>query len=499
VPGGQSNAAAGQYTLAAGRRAKANHDGAFVWADSTDADFGSTAADEFSVRSTGGVRLFVDTAGSGLRIKADATSPNLIGGHSGNSVTSGVHGATIGGGGSPSDEGTPAPNRITDDCGTIGGGLGNQAGDDAGTTSDKDCATVGGGLWNTASHIAATVAGGDSNTASGDGAAVGGGVDNTASGDASAVNGGDTNTATATGAAVGGGTGNDATGSRATVGGGNNNTSGGLYATVGGGNGNSAGGSESTVAGGADNTASSAAATVGGGSSNTASGETAVVAGGDGNTAGGDYAAVAGGLSNSAAGDYGLAAGRRAKANHDGCFVWGDATNADVTSSAANQFVVRAAGGTTIYSATDLSTGVTLAPGGGSWASVSDRNKKIDFAPVDPRAVLRKVRRVPVTTWRYKTEPGVRHMGPMAQDLHAAFGLGHSDAVICTVDADGVALAAIQGLDQLGRDRDNEITRLRTELNTKAAEVETLRRRLERLESLVDALGQRGTARVETD
>ncbi len=37
-------------------------------------------------------------------------------------------------------------------------------------------------------------------------------------------------------------------------------------------------------------------------------------------------------------------------------------------------------------------------------------------------------------------------MGPMAQDFHAAFGLGVSDKMIDTVDPDGVALAAIQGL-----------------------------------------------------
>jgi len=42
----------------------------------------------------------------------------------------------------------------------------------------------------------------------------------------------------------------------------------------------------------------------------------------------------------------------------------------------------------------------------------------------------------------------VRHLGPVAQDFRAAFGLGRNDTTITTVDADGVALAAIQGLNQ---------------------------------------------------
>jgi hypothetical protein len=42
IPGGRDNLAAGDYSFAAGHRAKANDNGAFVWADSTDADFSST-------------------------------------------------------------------------------------------------------------------------------------------------------------------------------------------------------------------------------------------------------------------------------------------------------------------------------------------------------------------------------------------------------------------------------------------------------------------------
>ena len=48
--------------------------------------------------------------------------------------------------------------------------------------------------------------------------------------------------------------------------------------------------------------------------------------------------------------------------------------------------------------------------------------------------------------WSYRASPEVRHVGPTAQDFRAAFGLGNDDKSIATVDADGVALAAIQGL-----------------------------------------------------
>jgi hypothetical protein len=66
VPGGYANLAAAQYSFAAGRRAKASHLGAFVWADSTDLDFASTAANQFSVRANGGARF--ETAGAGMTL-----------------------------------------------------------------------------------------------------------------------------------------------------------------------------------------------------------------------------------------------------------------------------------------------------------------------------------------------------------------------------------------------------------------------------------------------
>jgi hypothetical protein len=88
----------------------------------------------------------------GLYTQQNSTSPNLIGGYSANWVTSGVKGATIGGGGD-----TSFFNRVTDDYGTVSGGRNNQAGYNAGTISDSTHATVGGGWLNNASGNSATV------------------------------------------------------------------------------------------------------------------------------------------------------------------------------------------------------------------------------------------------------------------------------------------------------------------------------------------------------
>jgi hypothetical protein len=77
----------------------------------------------------------------------------------------------------------------------------------------------------------------------------------------------------------------------------------------------------------------------------------------------------------------------------------------------------------------------------------SDRNLKRDVEPVDVQAVLESVARLPVSTWSYKDDdPFVRHMGPMAQDFYAAFGLGNTDRAYNAIDAHGVTLAAIQAL-----------------------------------------------------
>ena len=85
----------------------------------------------------------------------------------------------------------------------------------------------------------------------------------------------------------------------------------------------------------------------------------------------------------------------------------------------------------------------------GTITSNADRNAKTDLKPVNISTILDRVARLPIQQWRFKTKAGnVKHVGPMAQDFREAFGLGAQETAIATVDADGVALATIQGLDQ---------------------------------------------------
>ena len=109
-------------------------------------------------------------------------------------------------------------------------------------------------------------------------------------------------------------------------------------------------------------------------------------------------------------------------------------------------------------------------------AAFSDREGKEEVVPVDVDDVLRKIVSMPMSTWQWKSEPGsVRHMGPMAQDFHAAFRLGMNEKQIVTVDADGVALAAIQGLNAKLEaklaERDAEVAELRREMRELRREV----------------------------
>jgi hypothetical protein len=112
----------------------------------------------------------------------------------------------------------------------------------------------------------------------------------------------------------------------------------------------------------------------------------------------------------------------------------------------------------------------------GSECPISDRNAKENFATVDVDEVLARVRALEISTWNYKTSPdAIRHVGPMAQDFKAAFEVGATDKAIFQVDADGVALAAIQALDQ-------EVKTLRAEKADLQSTLADLQRRVDALE-----------------
>jgi len=107
----------------------------------------------------------------------------------------------------------------------------------------------------------------------------------------------------------------------------------------------------------------------------------------------------------------------------------------------------------------------------------SDRNAKENFKPLDPQDVLARVATLPVQSWNFKGDSET-HVGPVAQDFHAAFGLGPDDKHIATVDADGVALAAIQGLN----------LRLEAQVKEKDAQIQALKEAVAELKAIVGSL-----------
>lgn len=119
-------------------------------------------------------------------------------------------------------------------------------------------------------------------------------------------------------------------------------------------------------------------------------------------------------------------------------------------------------------------SGVCSFNGGAGWSCTSDRNAKENFQAVDVGQVLEAVTRMPVTRWNMKGDRNrTSHIGPVAQDFRAAFGVGEGDKTINTADAQGVAFAAIQGLH-----RQNQ--QLRTKLATLEARITALEHLLER-------------------
>jgi trimeric autotransporter adhesin len=436
-------------------------------------------------------------------------------------------------------------NQANGQFSTVSGGDGNIASGDYSVAggflnlASGLYATVGGGDQNTATNEFSTVPGGLGNGALGNAATAGGGYQNTASGATATVAGGNGNMASGHSATVAGGNANTASGDYSTVSGGANNTAGAIGSVVGG------GGYDGNY--GAGNQVQSRAATICGGFGNSIPGGAiyAFIGGGCFNTASGINATVSGGTNNTASGNYSFAAGSDAEARHAGSFVWSDGEGlTNFPSDRVNQFKVQAGGG--VYLAVSGSSGLNPAAldvnstsangialhahmassdstavfGNGGTGDIikgfsgasqgtlvfevlndgtvkskgvaltSDRNTKANFTELNPAVVLAKVTTMPVTEWNYRDDPaGTKHIGPVAQDFHAAFGLnGMDDQHISVVDEGGVALAAIQGLNEKVESQEQKEENQTEELKS---ENEELKLRLAKLEVLVQRLGDR--------
>jgi hypothetical protein len=257
----------------------------------------------------------------------------------------------------------PGPNA------TVGGGSGN--------ISSNSYATVGGGYYNSSTNIYTTVAGGSENIANGSTATVAGGANNVASGAFSTVAGGFNNTSSALATSVGGGYQNWSSANYSTIGGGSQNRASGIASVVAGGGyngtfvvGNVASGLSSVVSGGSSNTNNGDYSTITGGYGGTTTALASTVCGGYVNRADGIYSIVCGGSLNVASGYYSFAAGQLAHAVHTGSFVWSDVSAGAFSSTANNQFSVRAAGGVLLAADVQIGTGAgdyhRLSLGGGN-------------------------------------------------------------------------------------------------------------------------------------
>ena len=476
-----ASSASGISSMAAGYAASAIHNGSFVWADfSTPTAFASTGTNQFLIRAKGGVGINNNNPnGAALAVNGDVTVEGVV-------YANGISAASVT---------TPqliTPEVVTPKISTAG-------------NVPLECYVNGQRglrLEPTATLDAVNVIGGSAQNS------VGAGLE---------------------GATIaGGGTAlypNTISASYATIGGGTLNTVAGGWTTIAGGRDNNVTGNYSAISGGeANRIRNSTQATIGGGNFN---------------TAGANYATVPGGFENYAVGQYSFAAGNSAQALHDGAFVWADSLGGGFSSTANDQFCIQAHGGVQLDPLTsqffgsqtrqmlnlygtsyglgvqsdtlyfrcanqDGNSGFIWYKGGvhndnyvgsggagggtemmhlvagglyvnGTIVLTSDRNAKENFAPVQAREVLDKVVALPLSSWNYKADTATRHVGPMAQDFYAAFNVGPDDKHIATVDADGVALAAIQGLNQ----------KLEATLKQKETEIAELKSRLERLEQFL--------------
>ena len=128
--------------------------------------------------------------------------------------------------------------------------------------------------------------------------------------------------------------------------------------------------------------------------------------------------------------------------------MFADSTPTDFNSVAANEFAARANGGVRFVTNSGTGAGVGLTSGDTSWNVLSAKSSKENFSAIDSVDVLEKVASLPVQRWNYThQDDSIQHIGPFAEDFHAAFGLhGADNRTISSQDLDGVALAAIQGL-----------------------------------------------------
>ena len=424
--------------------------------------------------AVGGVRVGQITA-SGDPTNAPS-APNVVFGSPTNSVSPTIGGATIAGGGD---------SKTTCSTGSL----------PCANSVQLDFATVGGGVANVAAGYAATIGGGIQNTASGDESTVGGGLNARASGVFSTIAGGEDNLASGRFSTVAGGFGASATGNSSTVPGGDNNSAGGDYSFAAGLGATvrdaffTSGCTSGTNCGDYGTFVWEDASTIGTSFTSTGPNQFLIQANGGvaingtptGNT---DELTIYGnGNGNTTVNVHLLPHGATLGFNVKG--IGGSAITPSfridqdiTTSTTAPRFEIGSTGNFGLLGAgtgtnpltvgTDATNGngAYLSPGG-IWTAASSRTFKEGFARIDAGNILAKVIALPVQTWFYKDDHQEgRHMGPVAEDFAALFGLGNDDKHIGGVDESGVAFAAIQGLNRKVEEVNGELKRENSKLRT---------------------------------
>ena len=527
VGGGNGNASSGQYsTVGGGYQNTASGAEATVVSGQNNTASGSYATVGGGYQNA--VNGDYSTVAGGIQNTNSGRNATVVGGHKNTITTNGLDATVIGG----------FMNTSDGNYASVSGGQQN--------TANGMYSAVAGGILNIASGGSATVVGGNNNTASGDYATVGGGYHHTASGLGAFIGGGGYdgiyaagNTASGACSVVGGGMFNFATNLEATVPGGRDNIAGGEYSFA-------AGRRAKALHGGtfvwADSTDADFATTAtnqfliratGGVGINTNDPAGAAL-----RVAGRLVADSAGiGTTNPAA-TFNVDGSARVDAStlaYSEGLILNFPTNMSASGGYGGLHFHNAARGAAVVGATikwslfynntpetglgagglafiqnNASTRLYLGTNGnvgigtnnpqqalhvvgnilatGTVTGSSDQNAKEHFAAVSPREVLDQVAALPISRWNYKADASVTHVGPMAQDFYAAFRVGQDDTHISMVDADGVALAAIQGLNEKVESGKQKAETQIQELKTENAE---LKHELGQLKQLVGSLADK--------
>ncbi len=416
----------------------------------------------------------------------------------------------------------------------IGGGFSNVVSNVNGVIS--------GGAENRASGVSSFVGGGFQNKSTALESGISSGARNQAQGERSYVGGGDGNIAGFNYSLVGGGISNHASNEYSAIAGGNDNSASGAVSYVGGGTRNNAQGGGSVIGGGFENTTSSNDSTVSGGNKNSATGQTSAVGGGNLNIASGLNATVPGGYSNLASGTGSVAVGSRAKANANGSFVWADTQDADYFANGVNSFSVRAGGGmhlATPYMNVGGPVNIIIGPNipnnpqhntrsdykvaltmhrtdndnvwqhnvggdnldyysisangyekafwghdGAIGSNPSDRRLKKDIESSDP--VLEKVKNLELVKYRfnYQNDNSRKLYGMIAQDVQEQFEeIVHDYGGKLSLEYGMLGAIACEAVKELAQEKDEELQLLREENQRLKETLESVLRRLERLEA----------------